>query len=414
MTTVKCTSLTPQQCEICESRSGLLRCGGCQVAYYCNGDPNQRLHWNGHKRACLATKKARTRLSKEETSLRNNPGDGFMLPPRVFEEHAGHFWGIYDTRDYMRARYDFVDIMLEKFPRHQVAVQTAVSHLMDMLRLNRGDNMGLRNVVPALMLRLGSDQDAYDFVKWWATCDPHGDYDWGDMELPHLDTRDADALEEPKWWSGRFLDLSHASTVMLIKLRILLRLRDLQNTARALQASTLPIEIVDQVRWELLGDSLLAGRRALATSDTTTLAAMIARVRKQIWALYTAVRDANLSFWTVLCLMRDEAVEVERPDAYSPGSPEEANLMALYNYPAWEETPGALDELGAIWLSHRNITESYDFDGHRFLRMRQTPGKENQAHFVTTGPDSLGFGHGQHACPGGLRMRLRSSCAICF
>lgn len=32
--------------------------------------------------------------------------------------------------------------------------------------------------------------------------------------------------------------------------------------------------------------------------------------------------------------------------------------------------------------------------------MRQTPGKENQAHFVTTGPDSLGFGHGQHACPG--------------
>jgi cytochrome P450 len=32
--------------------------------------------------------------------------------------------------------------------------------------------------------------------------------------------------------------------------------------------------------------------------------------------------------------------------------------------------------------------------------MRQTPGKENQAHFVTTSPESLGFGHGQHACPG--------------
>ncbi|KAF4893027.1 Cytochrome P450 monooygenase 1 [Colletotrichum viniferum] len=37
-----------------------------------------------------------------------------------------------------------------------------------------------------------------------------------------------------------------------------------------------------------------------------------------------------------------------------------------------------------------------EFDGYRFLRMRQTPGKENQAHFVTTSPDSLGFGHGQH------------------
>jgi cytochrome P450 len=42
----------------------------------------------------------------------------------------------------------------------------------------------------------------------------------------------------------------------------------------------------------------------------------------------------------------------------------------------------------------------FGFDGYRFLRMRQTHGKENQAHFVTTSPESLGFGHGQHACPG--------------
>lgn len=219
-----------------------------------------------------------------------------MLPARVFEECVGRFWGILGTRDYMRARYGFVDTMLRWFPRHQVAVQTAVDHVMDMLRLNRCDNMGLRELAPALMLRLGRDQDAYDFVKWWATGDLHGDYDWGDMELPHLDTRGADPFEEPKWWTGRFLNLSHASAVMLIKLRLFLTLRDLQNTARALQASTLPREIVDQVRWELLGDSLLAARRALAAADTTTLAAMIERVKKQIWVFYSAVDDANKIF----------------------------------------------------------------------------------------------------------------------
>ncbi|KAH6843331.1 cytochrome P450 [Chaetomium sp. MPI-CAGE-AT-0009] len=40
------------------------------------------------------------------------------------------------------------------------------------------------------------------------------------------------------------------------------------------------------------------------------------------------------------------------------------------------------------------------WDGRRFLRMRETPGQENTAQLVSTGPEHLGFGHGQHACPG--------------
>lgn len=40
------------------------------------------------------------------------------------------------------------------------------------------------------------------------------------------------------------------------------------------------------------------------------------------------------------------------------------------------------------------------FDGTRFLRLREDPEKANKAHLVTTGTESLGFGHGLHACPG--------------
>ena len=40
------------------------------------------------------------------------------------------------------------------------------------------------------------------------------------------------------------------------------------------------------------------------------------------------------------------------------------------------------------------------WDGYRFYRMRETPGKENAAHLVSTGADHLAFGHGHHACPG--------------
>ena len=40
------------------------------------------------------------------------------------------------------------------------------------------------------------------------------------------------------------------------------------------------------------------------------------------------------------------------------------------------------------------------FDGFRFYKLRAMEGKENRHQFVTTSPDSLVFGHGNHACPG--------------
>lgn len=40
------------------------------------------------------------------------------------------------------------------------------------------------------------------------------------------------------------------------------------------------------------------------------------------------------------------------------------------------------------------------FDPYRFYNMRQVPGKENLAQFVTTSPQHMGFSHGAHSCPG--------------
>ncbi|ODH13825.1 hypothetical protein ACO22_06865 [Paracoccidioides brasiliensis] len=40
------------------------------------------------------------------------------------------------------------------------------------------------------------------------------------------------------------------------------------------------------------------------------------------------------------------------------------------------------------------------WDGYRFYNMRHQPGQENTAQLVTTSPDFLAFGHGQHSCPG--------------
>lgn len=40
------------------------------------------------------------------------------------------------------------------------------------------------------------------------------------------------------------------------------------------------------------------------------------------------------------------------------------------------------------------------WDGYRFYKIREEPGKQNASQLVSTGPDYLAFGHGQNACPG--------------
>ncbi|EEU40020.1 uncharacterized protein NECHADRAFT_32184 [Fusarium vanettenii 77-13-4] len=53
----------------------------------------------------------------------------------------------------------------------------------------------------------------------------------------------------------------------------------------------------------------------------------------------------------------------------------------------------------ALW--DPDVYEAPDtWDGHRFLRQRGIPGKENFSQLVSTSENHLGFGHGKHACPG--------------
>ncbi|KAK5737670.1 hypothetical protein LTR17_006532 [Elasticomyces elasticus] len=168
-------SLKPQ-CQVCGGEDPHFRCGGCQAVRYC-GHEHQTSDWTTHKASCVPVKKALAKMSREETKLRNAPEDfGFAGNPfDPQNDSIGHFWGIHETRDYMRARYGVVEALMKIKTRE--AVQANLDHLLDMLRLCRGDNMGVRSLVPALYIRLGRDQDAYDFVRWYKKVDEDGDYD---------------------------------------------------------------------------------------------------------------------------------------------------------------------------------------------------------------------------------------------
>lgn len=57
--------------------------------------------------------------------------------------------------------------------------------------------------------------------------------------------------------------------------------------------------------------------------------------------------------------------------------------------------------------------EPEKFDGYRFLKMRNDSGNEHSAQFVTTGVNSLGFGHGAHSCPGRFFAANELKVALC-
>ncbi|KAB8356664.1 hypothetical protein FH972_024241 [Carpinus fangiana] len=57
--------------------------------------------------------------------------------------------------------------------------------------------------------------------------------------------------------------------------------------------------------------------------------------------------------------------------------------------------------ISASRLRDSDLYENPDvWDGARFLKLRQTPGNENNGQLVSTSPEHYAFGHGKHACPG--------------
>lgn len=71
------------------------------------------------------------------------------LGTEMFEENAGHFWGIIQTRPYMRARAGLAGCLYALGQREEAA-----AHYQDMLRLNPNDNQGIRYSLANLLLEL--------------------------------------------------------------------------------------------------------------------------------------------------------------------------------------------------------------------------------------------------------------------
>src|SRR4029077_9057455 len=85
------------------------------------------------------------------------------LGPEAFQRDVGHFWGLLETRPYMRARLGLGHSLWTAGRREE-----AVQHLQDLLRLNPGDNQGVRYTLAGFLLFLDRDDDLARLLQQYA------------------------------------------------------------------------------------------------------------------------------------------------------------------------------------------------------------------------------------------------------
>jgi tetratricopeptide (TPR) repeat protein len=107
----------------------------------------------------LAEHEARSEEARE--LLREGVAAGERaLGPELFEAGAGHFWGLLETRPYMRARLELATALWRLGDRDE-----AIYHARDMLRLNPNDNQGVRHVLVVWLLELGRHDDVEELLQ---------------------------------------------------------------------------------------------------------------------------------------------------------------------------------------------------------------------------------------------------------
>lgn len=96
-------------------------------------DPNQPDAYN------ILSERARSITEEKELLLKGIKASEKQLGQAYFRENKGHFWGLIETRPYMRAKLNYAICLWETGDRHG-----AIQHYKELLELNPDDNQGVR------------------------------------------------------------------------------------------------------------------------------------------------------------------------------------------------------------------------------------------------------------------------------
>eukprot|EP01083_Nonionella_stella_P027475 75653_1 len=327
---------TIDRCGYCESQQleKLQKCGRCQLVYYCNRQC-QRNDYAQHKGFCLEHKKIHKSMKTHEAVLRDQ---GYFT-----SDNIGHFWGLHDPRDYCRAKHALSEciVSLGHNQNSKRLYEIGLSHLMELLRLCHGDNMGVRDEVCFILLKLNRDQDAYNFIKWWQTIDPDGVYDWGDPppsnEGDWLYLKNQNILEDLLQITelNQWINLNFLSVLFMIKMRIVYKFTVFAAQFKQVQSSLQSVLKVNErnIITNTIGLYLTGGHRNYVNQ---TIKTQTEHADKYL----SIMVDRNKIF--VQSLLNPQPLrQFSQPTGYSHGSTEEAWLVHHRSWRAMARIRGA-------------------------------------------------------------------------
>jgi tetratricopeptide (TPR) repeat protein len=108
----------------------------------------------------ILAEQAGTLEDEIEHCLRGLQAAERTLGSACFAENVGHFWGITETRPYMRARFGLAESLTAAG-----RIGEAITHYQELLRLNPNDNQGVRYVLLPKLLAAGRDVEAAQLLK---------------------------------------------------------------------------------------------------------------------------------------------------------------------------------------------------------------------------------------------------------
>lgn len=82
------------------------------------------------------------------------------LGEKIFKEGSGYFWGMLETRPYMRARAGLMECLWEEGNHDE-----AIGHARNLLRLNINDNQGIRYILITYLACLGRYDELESFMN---------------------------------------------------------------------------------------------------------------------------------------------------------------------------------------------------------------------------------------------------------
>lgn len=141
------------------------------------------------------------------------------------------------------------------------------------------------------MLRLGQDQECYDFIKWWETGAEH--HVWGGMSLPYLPIRDADVLEKTDFLLHRYGNLWYLVAIQLLKFKMLIDIRTIKISRKIAVAGNLPGELWEHTEKHALQSSPFMRSVNKSSGDVVRMEMLLQRQCLKIGA---AIVEANQHF----------------------------------------------------------------------------------------------------------------------